>query len=115
MGTLMEEKSECLHVCDYSNFQLWLSIVHNESACLDGQQLLITNLHDGVDQYVLPTMHLAQSYHHTIFINAPLQVLVAQECGWVVVGGDDGFMRVFDYQTGTFRGKLDHGSGMYVS
>ena len=78
----MVEKSECSHVCDYSNFQLWLSIVHSGSACLDGQQLLITNLCDSVDQYVLPTMHLAQSYHHTILINAPLQVSVARESGW---------------------------------
>ena len=67
------------------------------------------------DMYVLPTMHLAQSYHHTILINAPLQVSVARESGWVVVGGDDGFTWVFDYQTGTFREKLEHGSDMYVS
>ena len=111
----MEEKSECLYVCDYSNFWLWLSIVHSGSACLDGQQLLIPNLRDSVDQYVLPTMHPAQSYHHTILINAPLQFSVARESGWVVVGGDNGFMQVFDYQTGTFQEKLDHGSGMYVS
>ena len=110
----MEEKSECLHVCDYSNFRLRLSIVHSGSACLDGQQHLITNLRDSVNQYVLPTLHLAQSYHHTILINAPLQVSVAQESGWVIVGGDDGFVQVFDYQMGTFREKLDHGSG-YVS
>jgi hypothetical protein len=115
MGTSMEEESEWVHVCDYSIFQLWLSIVHSGSACLDGQQLLITNLRDGVDRYVLPTMYLAQSYHHTILINAPLQVSVARESGWVVVGGDDGFAWVFDYQLGTFREKLEHGSSMYVS
>ena len=111
----MEEKSEWVHVCDYPFFRLSLSIVHSGSACLDRQQLLITNLCDSVDRYVLPTMHLAQSYHHTILINAPLQVSVAWESGWVVVGGDDGFARVFDYQTGTFQEKLDHGSGTYVS
>ena len=111
----MEEKSEWAHVCGHSIFRLWLSVRHSGSACLDGQQLFITNLRDGVNRYVLPTMHLAQSYRHTILINAPLQVSVARESGWVVVGGDDGFAQVFDYQTGTFREKLDHGSGMYVS
>ena len=111
----MEEKSEWAHVCDYPFFRLSLSIVHSGSACLDGQQLLIMNLHDGVNRYVLPTMHLAQSYHHIILINAPLQVSVAQESGWVVVGGDNGFVQVFDYQMGTFREKLDHGSGTYIS
>jgi len=97
MGTQMEEKSEWVHVCDYPFFQLSLSIVHSGSACLDRQQLLIMNLRDSVDQYVPPTMHLAQSYHHMILINAPLQVSVARESEWVVVGGDNGFVWVFDY------------------
>ena len=81
------------------------------STCLDGQQLLITNLRDGVNRYSLPTMHRAQSYNHTILVNVPLQVSVARESGWVIVGGDNGSARVFDYQTGAFREKLDHGSG----
>ena len=73
------------------------------------------NLHNSVDQYILSTMHLAQSYQHTILINAPLQVLVAQESRWVIVKGDNGFARIFDYQMGTFQEKLDHGGGMYIS
>ncbi|KAG6381506.1 WD40-repeat-containing domain protein [Boletus reticuloceps] len=80
------------------------------SACFDGQQLLICNLRDGVDRYALPTMHRAQSYHHTILTNVPFQISVTRESGWVVVGGDNGFARIFDYQLGTFREKLDHGS-----
>ncbi|KAG6372572.1 WD40-repeat-containing domain protein [Boletus reticuloceps] len=80
------------------------------SACLDGQQLLVSNLRDGVDRYSLPTMHRAQSYQHTILVNVPFQISVVQESGWVIVGGDNGFARVFDYQTGTFREKLNHGS-----
>ncbi|KIJ58633.1 hypothetical protein HYDPIDRAFT_48510, partial [Hydnomerulius pinastri MD-312] len=80
------------------------------NTCLDGQHLLISNLRDGVDKYVWPTMHRAQSYHHTILVNVPLQISVAREAGWVIIGGDNGFARIFDYQTGVFREKLDHGS-----
>ena len=88
-----------------------LTIVRSGSTCLNGQQLLITNLQDGVDRYSLPIMHRAQSYNHTILVNVPLQISIARESGWVIVGGDNGFARVFDYQTGAFREKLDHGSG----
>ncbi|KIJ09594.1 hypothetical protein PAXINDRAFT_48030, partial [Paxillus involutus ATCC 200175] len=76
----------------------------------DGQHLFVSNLRDGVDKYVLPQMHCAQSYHHTILVNVPLQISVAREAGQVIVGGDNGFARIFDYQTGAFWEKLDHGS-----
>jgi hypothetical protein len=113
MGTQMAEKSEQSHVCDYSfvYYYFYLTIVCSGSMCLDGQQLLITNLQDDVDRYSLPTMHRAQSYSHTILVNVPLQISVARESGWVIVGGDNGFARVFDYQTGVFWEKLDHGNG----
>ncbi|KIK74302.1 hypothetical protein PAXRUDRAFT_20010 [Paxillus rubicundulus Ve08.2h10] len=57
-------------------------------------------------------MHCVQSYHHTILVNVPLQISVTREAGWVIVGGggDNGFAQIFDYQTGAFQEKLDHGS-----
>jgi hypothetical protein len=45
-------------------------------------------------------------------VNVPVQISVAHDAGWVIVGGDDGFARIFDYQTGAFREKLDHGDGV---
>lgn len=44
---------------------------------LDGQQLLTSNLQDGVDKYMIPMLHRSQSYHHSILINIPLQIMVA--------------------------------------
>ncbi|KAF8835205.1 WD40 repeat-like protein [Paxillus ammoniavirescens] len=85
------------------------------NTCLDGQHLFVSNLRDGVDKYVLPQMHCVQSYHHTILVNVLLQISVAREVGRVILGGDNGFARIFDYQTGAFWEKLDHGSGMYGS
>ncbi|KIJ18810.1 hypothetical protein PAXINDRAFT_9040 [Paxillus involutus ATCC 200175] len=58
-------------------------------------------------------MHCTQSYHHTILVNVPLQISVAQEAGRVIVGRDNGFARIFNYRTGAFREKLDHGSGIW--
>ncbi|KAF8834257.1 WD40 repeat-like protein, partial [Paxillus ammoniavirescens] len=61
------------------------------NTCLDGLNLLVSNLCDGVDKYALPIMHRAQSFHHTILKNVPLQIAVAHEAGWMVVGGNNGF------------------------
>lgn len=83
------------------------------STCLDGQQLFIANLRDGVDRYTLPTMYLDETYHHAILVNIPVQISVAREAGRVIVGGDNGFARVFDHQTGAFHEKLDHGHRTY--
>ncbi|KAI9571089.1 WD40-repeat-containing domain protein [Boletus coccyginus] len=77
---------------------------------LDGQHLLISNLRDSVDKYTLPTLYHSQSYHHAILVNVPQQLAVTRESGLLIVGGDDGFAQIFDYQTGAFRDKLDHGS-----
>ncbi|KAF9220243.1 hypothetical protein BS17DRAFT_681207, partial [Gyrodon lividus] len=75
---------------------------------LDGQHLFVSNLRDGIDKYVLLQMHCVQSYHHTILVNVPLQMSVTQEAGWVIVGGDNGFTQIFEYQMGAFQEKLDH-------
>ena len=36
---------------------------------------------------------------------------VAQESGMVIVRGDSGFARIFDYHMGALRDKLEHGGG----
>ena len=72
----------------------------------------MSNLRDGVDKYAIPAFHHAQSYHHAILVNVPLQLSIACEAGLVIVGGDDRFARIFNHQMGAFRDKLDHGSGV---
>ncbi|KAI9455841.1 WD40-repeat-containing domain protein [Boletus coccyginus] len=79
-------------------------------ACLDGHNLLVSNLRNGVDKYTVPTLHRSQSYPHNVLVNVPLQISVARQTGMVLVGGDNGFARIFDYHTGAFLDKLDHGS-----
>ncbi|KAF8834816.1 hypothetical protein BDN67DRAFT_1016119 [Paxillus ammoniavirescens] len=58
---------------------------------LDSQNFFVSNLHDGVDKYLLPALHHTQSYLYAIVVNVPVQISVACEAGWVVVGGDNGF------------------------
>ncbi|KAG1726982.1 uncharacterized protein EDB91DRAFT_1254097 [Suillus paluster] len=82
----------------------------NGNAVLKGSFLLMSNLKDGVDKYTIPTLQHVQSYNHVILHNVPLQISVAQQAGLIFVGGDDGFARVFDYSTGTYRGQLAHGN-----
>ncbi|KAG1717326.1 WD40-repeat-containing domain protein, partial [Suillus occidentalis] len=80
------------------------------NAVLEGNFLLVSNLKDGVDKYTVPTFQRVQSYSHVILCNVPLQISVARQAGLIFVGGDDGFARVFDYNTGIYRGQLAHGN-----
>ncbi|KAG2740868.1 WD40 repeat-like protein [Suillus brevipes Sb2] len=77
---------------------------------LEGNFLLVSNLKDGVDKYAVPTLQRVQSYSHVILRNVPLQISVARQAGLIFVGGDDGFARIFDYNTGIYRGQLPHGN-----
>jgi hypothetical protein len=65
--------------------------------CLDGQHILVSNLRDGVNRYAIPAFHQAQSYHHTMLVNVLLQLSIARKAGLVIVGGDNGFARIFDH------------------
>ena len=84
---------------------------HSGDACLDGHNLLVSNLCDGVDKYTVPTLHQSQSYPHNVLVNVPLQISVVQQTGMVLVGGDTGFAHIFNYHTSAFLNKLDHGTG----
>jgi len=76
----MEKESERTHVSVFVDFDdlRWSPARCSGSTCLDGQQLFIANLHDGVDRYSLSTIYRSQIYHHTILVNVPLQIPVAR-------------------------------------
>lgn len=79
-------------------------------AILDGQSLFISNLINGVDLYAIPNMERHQTFPHAILHNVPLQIAVTHEGQWMVLGGDNGFARVYDRWTGQFLHRLDHGT-----
>ena len=78
---------------------------------LDGSNLIVSNLVNGIDQYAIPTMERLQTFSHTILRNVPLQVTVARDGQWIVLGGDDGFARIYDRWSGQFLRRLEHGRG----
>lgn len=107
-----KSKVRCMFL--YFRASLFLDIQlfhHSGDACLDGHNLLVSNLRDGVDKYTMPTLHRSQSYPHNVLVNVPLQISVAWQTGMVLVGGDTGFACIFDYHTSAFLDKLNHGIG----
>lgn len=75
---------------------------------MNGQRLLVSNLLNGLDLYSLPSMELERTFTHAITVNVILQVVITPQQEWVVVGGDDGFVRVFDLHSGNFLFSLLH-------
>ncbi|KZP10215.1 hypothetical protein FIBSPDRAFT_690704, partial [Athelia psychrophila] len=73
-----------------------------------GQQLVISNLSNGLDLYTLPTMQLERTFTHTVAVNLILQVAIIPQRRWVIVGGDDGFIRIFNLDSGNFLFSLVH-------
>jgi hypothetical protein len=87
-------------------------LIHSRGhAELNGSNLVVSNLVNGVDQYIIPTMEQLQTFPHPILRNVPIQVTVARDGQWIALGRDDGFARVYDCRTGQFLQHLDHGCG----
>jgi hypothetical protein len=72
--------------------------------------LAIANLHDGVDLYSFPDMHLIKTYSHGNMNDAIFKVSLMDK-HWLVSGGQDGSARLYDVQSGQLLQKLEHGSG----
>jgi hypothetical protein len=81
----------------------------NAVLCPDSKYIFVTNLVNGVDQYTFPTLERVQTFHHNIVHNYPLQVATLQQAAFIVVGGDNGFARVFEHRNGQLFAQLKHG------
>ena len=74
--------------------------------------LWVSNLADGIDQYRFPSLERVRNFHYTVINNHPMQIALCAQL--VVVGGDDGFARLFDV-TNHGMEKLIHGAGKCTS
>jgi WD40 repeat protein len=72
--------------------------------------LAVTNLHDGVDLYRVPSMQLIRTYSHGNENNFMFKVSIIDK-RWLVSGGQDGLARLYDLKSGQLLQKLQHGSG----
>jgi WD40 repeat protein len=80
-------------------------------ADLNENFMAVMNLDDGVDLYSVPTMQLIKTYSHGNVNNAIFKVSFVDK-SWLVSGGQDGFARLYDWQSGQFLQRLEHSSGM---
>ena len=79
---------------------------------LEGDNLFISNLSNGIDLYSLRTLQRIRHYNYTAPINVPLQVTLAKQVlDWVVIGGVSSTLRVYDRATGELVHRLEHNSG----
>ena len=70
--------------------------------------LLVQNLLNGVDQYKLPTLEYIRSYRYDISRNYIWRVTSVYDGEWIIVGGDNGRVRIFDQQSGALLHQIEH-------
>jgi len=80
----------------------------------DGKYLLVSNLKDGIDEYQFPSLEKVQTFSHPIERNYILHTRTLPAWNLVVVGGDDGFARVFNRINGQLVSEIHHG-GKHVA
>jgi hypothetical protein len=74
--------------------------------------MFISNLSNGIDLYSLRSMQHIRHYEHIATVNVPLQVALSRQAlDWVVMGGVDGIIRVYDRATGELVHQLEHQVG----
>ncbi|EDR07739.1 uncharacterized protein LACBIDRAFT_298241 [Laccaria bicolor S238N-H82] len=78
----------------------------------DSGTLIVSNLIDGVDTYVIPPQELLRSFRHPINSNVPLLVSSVMDSSLIVVGSDDGCLRIYDHHTGHLSMSLPHRKGL---
>ena len=90
-------------------FQHFLSIIYSGFSILDGDNLFISNLSNGIDLYSLRTMQRLRHYESVVTVNVPFQVALARQAlDRVVLGDARGILRVYDRGTGELVHHLEH-------
>jgi WD40 repeat protein len=74
----------------------------------DGKLLLVSNLKDGIDEYQFPSMERVQTFTFPTEVNCILQTKSLPQGNLIVVGGDDGFARVFNRISGQLVSEIHH-------
>lgn len=111
--TLETHKIECYSIEPWT--LKWSKQIRTRIAYADLNKnyLAITNLHDGIDLYSVPSMQLIKTYPHGNANTTILKVSFVDR-SWLVSGGQDGYARLYDVKSGQLIQKLEHGSGDLV-
>jgi len=93
----------------HPTFSWSVHIIYSGYSLIDGDSLFISNLSNGIDLYSLHSMQWIRHYEHAVTINVPLQVALAKQAlDWVVMGGVDGIICIYDHASGELIHQLEH-------
>src|ERR1700728_5311015 len=100
-------KRECKCIC--LGFHQILSMIYSGFSILDGDNIFISNLSNGIDLYSLRTMQRLRHYESAVTVNVPLQIALARQAlDRVVLGDASGILQVYDRATGELVQRLEH-------
>ena len=84
-------------------------MIYSGFSALDGDNLFISNLSNGIDLYSLRTMQRLRHYESVVTVNIPFQIALARQAlDRVVLGDAKGILQVFDRATGELVHHLEH-------
>jgi hypothetical protein len=84
-------------------------MIYSGFSILDGDNLFISNLSNGIDLYSLRTMQRLRHYESVVTVNVPYQVALARQAlDRVVLGDAKGILQVYDRATGELVHRLEH-------
>jgi WD40 repeat protein len=76
---------------------------------LDGDNLFISNLSNGIDLYSLRTMQRLRHFESVVTVNVPFQIALARQAlDRVILGDARGTLQVYDRATGELVQRLEH-------
>jgi hypothetical protein len=84
-------------------------MIYSGFSVLDGDNLFISNLSNGIDLYSLRTMQRLRHYESVVTVNIPFQIALARQAlDRVVLGDAKGILQVYDRATGELVQHLEH-------
>src|ERR1700734_3685152 len=84
-------------------------MIYSGFSILDGDNLFISNLSNGIDLYSLRTMQRLRHYESVVTVNIPFQIALARQAlDRVVLGDAKGILQVYDRATGELVQHLEH-------
>ena len=115
MGVEVVKADMYTYVCSVFFFFSFFHMANGQCSAhadLTKNFMAVTNLDNGVDLYIVPTMQLIKTYSHSNVNNAIFKVSFFDK-SWLVSGWQDSFAQLYDWWSGQFLQRLGHSSGMH--
>jgi hypothetical protein len=84
-------------------------MIYSGFSILEGDNLFISNLSNGIDLYSLRTMQRLRHYESAVTVNVPFQIALARQAlDRIVLGDAKGILQVYNRATGELVDHLEH-------